>query len=256
MGSRQPVFSRELGAAAPGRVRLFEFRGAHPAMHQTDYYLSCLDLPPGEPDALTVPIRPEALDWSRGFWARYTLENRPALVVAPGSGARAKNWPAVNFAAVARWWRARTRGEVIVLVGPVEEERGGIGTLADSFITARNLSLAQVAALLSRADLYLGNDSGVTHLAAASGAPTAAIFGPSDPQCWAPRGAKVVLLRLGVACSPCTFTIMKECPHRECLTGFFPVDIIKELEHFAESTTLTWMRAGIKVSSESSQIVR
>jgi ADP-heptose:LPS heptosyltransferase len=256
MGSRQPVFAGELDAAARGRVRLFDFRGAPPAMHQTDYYLSCLGFSPGDRAALTVSLRPEALDWRRAFWARHALKNSPVLVVAPGSGAREKNWPAPNFAAVARWWRERTGGAVIVLLGPVEEERGGNETLADNCITARNLSLAQVAALLSRADLYLGNDSGVTHLAAAAGAPTVAIFGPSDPQCWAPRGAKVLVLRLGVACSPCAFAVMKECPHRQCLTGFFRADIIRELEQFAESATLTWVGAGITVSSESCQIIR
>jgi len=115
------------------------------------------------------------------------------------------------------------------------------------FISARNLNLAQVAALLCRADLYLGNDSGITHLAAAVGAPTVALFGPSDPRRWAPRGPTVRLLSLDVACSPCDLDVMKSCPHRKCLTEFLPEKVIGALEHRAEITTLTWGGAGIRV---------
>ena len=254
MGSRQPVFAGELGAAARGQARLFAFRGADSALHQADYYLACLGLSRNDCDALIIPLRPEARRWSQEFWDRHALNNKAVLVMAPGSGAREKNWPAAYFAAVARWWRERTRGEVILLLGPVEEERGGFETLADNFITARNFNLAQVAALLSRADLYLGNDSGTTHLAAASGAPTVALFGPSDARSWAPRGAKVLVLSLGVACSPCALEVMTGCPHRKCLMEFFPEKIISELECFAAMATLTWGGAGIRVHADSFSI--
>ena len=251
MGGREPVFAGELGAAVPGAVRLFAFRGADAAMHQADYYLSCLGISRSDCDALVIPLRPQALKWSQEFWERYGLTKKAVLVMAPGSGAREKNWPAAYFAAVARWWRQRTRGEVIVLLGPVEEERGGIETLADNFITARNLNLAQVAALSSGAALYLGNDSGTTHLAAALGAPTVALFGPSDARCWAPRGVKVLLLSLDVACSPCARDAMTRCPHRKCLAAFAPEKIISELEQFTDMATLTWGRAGITVQPDS-----
>jgi ADP-heptose:LPS heptosyltransferase len=52
-----------------------------------------------------------------------------------------------------------------------------------------------LAALLARAGAYVGNDSGVTHLAAASGAPTIALFGPTDPRVWAPLGPRVEVIR-------------------------------------------------------------
>jgi ADP-heptose:LPS heptosyltransferase len=251
MGSRQPVFAGELGAAAPGGVRLFAFRAADSALHQADYYLACLGFCPSDCGALIIPLHPEARGWSQKFWDRHALNKRAALVMAPGSGAREKNWPATYFAAVARWWRERTGGEVVILLGPVEEERGGFEALADNFITARNLNLAEVAALLSRADIYLGNDSGTTHLAAALGTPTVALFGPSDARTWAPRGAKVSVLSLGVVCSPCAHEVMTRCPHRQCLMDFFPEKIVNELEHFVETATLTWGGSGIKVQADS-----
>jgi ADP-heptose:LPS heptosyltransferase len=53
------------------------------------------------------------------------------------------------------------------------------------------LSLPALAALLSMANLYIGNDSGVTHLAAATGAPVVAVFGPTNPVVWGPRGPEI-----------------------------------------------------------------
>ena len=239
MGSGQPVFAGELAAVAPGRARLFAFGGANSTTHQTDYYLSCLGFSQNRGGVVKIPLAAEALKWREGFWDRYALAGKVVLVLAPGSGAREKNWPVAYFAAVARWWREGRGGAVIVLLGPAELERGGFDALAVDFIAAPNLSLAQVAALLFRADLYLGNDSGITHLAAAVGAPTVALFGPSDTRRWAPRGAKVCLLSLGIACSPCDLGVMKSCPHRKCLTEFFPEKVIGKLEYLAAETTLT-----------------
>jgi heptosyltransferase III len=251
MGSGLPVFAEGLGVVAAGRSRLFPFRDASSTSHQADYYLSCLGFPPNHCGVVNIPLRPEALKWREEFWDRHALKEKAVLVLAPGSGAREKNWPATYFAAVARWWHGRTGGAVIVLLGPAEQERGGLDVLAVDFISARNLNLAQVAALLSRGDLYFGNDSGITHLAAAVGAPTVALFGPSDARRWAPRGLNVRLLSLEVACSPCDLEVMKSCPHRKCLTEFFPDKLIGELEHHAEITTLTWGGAGIRVQSGS-----
>ena len=246
MGSRHEVFSGELGAVAPGRLQLFAFRATDPAMHQADYYLSCLRLAQRTLPAVNVPLSPDALKWREEFSRRHRIEKKALLVIAPGSGAKEKNLPAVYFTTIGRWWRSRTGGQVIVVLGPVEEERGGFDPFCEAFVVARHLNLAQVAALLAHCDLYVGNDSGITHLAAALGAPTAAIFGPSDPRFWAPRGARVTLLSLGVACSPCGMEVMKLCPHRQCLADFSPAKIIGELEKINEVATLT--RGGVRIT--------
>jgi ADP-heptose:LPS heptosyltransferase len=249
-GSSQRVFSAELDAVARGRTALFAFRGSDPAMHQTDYYLSCLGLARRSLPAIDIPLCAEALRWRAEFSERHGLQNKALLVMAPGSGAREKNWPLAHFAMIGRWWRERGAGEVIVLLGPVERERGGFEEIPADFVLARDLSLAQAAALLAHCDLYVGNDSGVTHLAGALGAPTAAIFGPSDPRQWAPRGAKVSLLSLAVACAPCKTAVMKNCPHRRCLVDFSPEKIVAELEKINEVATLT--RGGVRITVQAS----
>jgi ADP-heptose:LPS heptosyltransferase len=59
----------------------------------------------------------------------------------------------------------------------------------------KNWRLGKLAALMTKSSLYLGNDSGISHLAAACGTPTVALFGPTDPHIWAPLGPRVKIIR-------------------------------------------------------------
>jgi ADP-heptose:LPS heptosyltransferase len=114
------------------------------------------------------------------------------LAIHPGSGSQAKNWPLSRFAALVE---TVSQGAAWLLVeGPAE---------AGKLTALRRLPGARVAsgipprvlgAVLSAAGAYVGNDSGVTHLAACWGAPTVALFGPTDPQSWAPIGPRVRVL--------------------------------------------------------------
>ncbi len=247
MASSQPVFAAEMAAMAHGRAQLFPFRDADAATHQMNYYLSCLGFTSDQYRSVTIPLRSDALRWREEFWNRYALNKKPVLILAPGSGAREKNWPVKYFAAVAGWWREHARGEVVVIIGPVEEERGGFGSLTNECILARNLSLAQVAAILCCGDAYIGNDSGITHLAALLGISTVAVFGPSDALRWAPNGPDVAVLSRNLACSPCNREVMKRCPHRGCLTALLPRNVIEQLENFNSVANLTRARSGTTV---------
>ena len=111
------------------------------------------------------------------------------LAVHPGSGSPAKNWPAERFTEVAR--RLAGDGPWLHVRGPAEEHLPVPGGTVEAF----NWPLRALAAVLSRASLFLGNDSGAAHLAAASGVPTLSLFGPTDPALWSPVGPAVVTLR-------------------------------------------------------------
>jgi ADP-heptose:LPS heptosyltransferase len=81
-----------------------------------------------------------------------------------------------------------------VVLGPAEE---GEATWAEEGITvAAGLELVAVASLLACCDAYCGNDSGVSHLAAAVGACGVALFGPTDPECWRPLSSRIAAIRL------------------------------------------------------------
>jgi len=117
-------------------------------------------------------------------------EPPPFLAVHPGSGSPSKNWPLENWAALLT--SLRSEGRPVLLVGgeadgPAIERLRSLATW-----TAFHRPLPELAALLSRAERFLGHDSGVTHLAAAAGAPVTVLFGPTDPAVWAPPGATVL----------------------------------------------------------------
>ena len=232
-GSGSREFIERLQAAAAGRAQIFPFRPKSGGIHQADYYAQCLFADPA-PVRPTVALPADALDWCAQWWRQQSLEHRAVLAVAPGSGSREKNWPEESFLEIGRWWEEAIGGTVLLLEGPVEKERGGTQRLRQSSTTLTGLPLPKLAAVLSRSQLYLGNDSGVTHLAAAVGAPTVALFGPSDPAQWVPRGPRVIILRRGLDCSPCPDRTMKSCPHRACLTEFSARDVIAALARLPE----------------------
>lgn len=122
----------------------------------------------------------------------------PMLAVHPGSGGRQKCWPAASFHAVMHDLHAQRQASFMIIEGPAEEKTAGVfqKSLAGlPHMRIRNLELRLVASILSQSALFIGNDSGITHMAAALGIPTVAVFGPTDPSVWAPRGKSVCIVR-------------------------------------------------------------
>lgn len=133
--------------------------------HAVDYFASQVGAPPG--------LRPRIRVQATG--------RRNSVVIQPFSGGRRKNWPLDSFRELASR-----------LPLPVEWCAGPEETLSDA---QRFDDLAELANWISGARLYIGNDSGITHLAAATGTPSLAIFVTTDPQLWAPRGRNVSVLK-------------------------------------------------------------
>ena len=102
-------------------------------------------------------------------------------VLHPFAATREKAWPAEGFLAVAEHLRDRAGLEPVFLVGPTDDP-----TAFPGFGSVRNAPLAEVKSLLAGAQLFIGNDSGPAHIAAAFGIPSVVLFGPSDPVTWAP----------------------------------------------------------------------
>lgn len=121
------------------------------------------------------------------------------VVIHPGSGGRKKCWHLDNFLAVAAALRSKET-EAVFLLGPAERDRFNSASIRNIKSTARcltDLSLTQVLGLLSCADGFVGNDSGITHLAAAMGVRTLAVFGPTDPAVYKPIGPAVSIFSCG-----------------------------------------------------------
>jgi len=117
------------------------------------------------------------------------------VVIQPGSGGQEKCWYVGNFLAVAAGLASKGF-EVVFLLGPAEQERFGDATMSRINGVApclTDLSLTDVVGLLSCADAFVGNDSGIAHVAGAMGVNTAVVFGPTDPTAYKPIGPSVTV---------------------------------------------------------------
>ncbi len=118
----------------------------------------------------------------------------PDLVALhPGSGSPRKNWPLDRWQALAEWLRTERRARLLIITGEAEAP----GLLAGCGTTLAQRPLDEVADALARCRLFLGHDSGISHLAAAAGVPAVLLFGPTDPAMWAPPVSSVRVLRAG-----------------------------------------------------------
>ncbi|HZQ55804.1 MAG TPA: glycosyltransferase family 9 protein [Bryobacteraceae bacterium] len=109
------------------------------------------------------------------------VRRRESVILHPFSGSVRKNWPLCFFRQLA----ARLRYDVEWTAGPEDD-------LPEA---TRFDNLAELAGWIAGARLYIGNDSGITHLAAVTGVPTLALFGPASMDTWMPRGPNVVVVR-------------------------------------------------------------
>ncbi len=151
-------------------------------------------------DTFSPPVPTVSIDEARARQAEKFLSacgiapSSRVVAVHPGSGGRRKVSPARNFCRAVNWILARFRdAKVLVIQGEADQqdvfalER----CLKTTAVRVRKENLLEVAAILSRASLFMGNDSGIAHLAAAVGAPSIVLFRASDPVLWAPGGENV-----------------------------------------------------------------
>ena len=126
------------------------------------------------------------------------------VVIQPGSGGQEKCWYIGNFLTVAAGLASKGF-EVVFLLGPAEQERFSNATMdqINSVVPClADLSLTEVLGLLSCAHAFVGNDSGIAHLAGSLGVKAVVVFGPTDPAVYRPVGPAVTALAGGAA----TFT--------------------------------------------------
>jgi ADP-heptose:LPS heptosyltransferase len=204
-GFGNPDFTERMAAVSGGRVAVCRFRGMRPGEHAVDYYARCV--------GLAAPlIAPTSIREDRAWLAAFTQQQRfganGLLVVHAGSGSARKNWD--GFAQFIRCWREDHAETIALLRGPAEARSAARSE--PGVMVVEGLTLPQVAALLRACTLYLGNDSGISHLAGALGARGAVLFGPSDPATWAPRSDRLQVLHAPRPCADCSPSIF--CQHR------------------------------------------
>ncbi|HHT9130822.1 MAG TPA: glycosyltransferase family 9 protein [Candidatus Brocadiaceae bacterium] len=169
---------------------------------------------------------------------RITNPKKILVAVHPGSGSRQKCWPTKRFAALISWLIEEMNAQVLVVSGQADDEIVSRLKMEvkveDDLIVLNQISLPNLAAVIKRCKFFIGNDSGIAHLAAAVGTPTVSIFGPTDPNMWGPRGGQVKILYKKLPCSPCSVETRKNCLAQICLENIEVEDVVRAVRNISE----------------------
>ncbi|MFC1635041.1 glycosyltransferase family 9 protein [Planctomycetota bacterium] len=182
--------------------------------HLADFYIqqfidqSSLSLSPRPAQTCDCLIRATESDVNTGRELLKEADFHPGgklVVIQPGSGGPGKCWCLDNFLSIAEDLISKDI-DVLFLLGPAELDRFSDTTIRSKIGSVarvlKDLSLTQVLGLLSCIDGFIGNDSGITHLAASLGMTTLVVFGPSNPAVYKPIGPSVIVF----SSSSATFT--------------------------------------------------
>ncbi|MBI5375527.1 MAG: glycosyltransferase family 9 protein [Candidatus Schekmanbacteria bacterium] len=152
------------------------------------------------------------------------------FLIHPGSGSSVKNWKIENYLQLADKIRKSCGFKPLFIIGPAEEYLiEPIGYKHPVIENVNLLTLSSVMATVSANEgAFIGNDSGISHLAAAVGLKCYMIFGPTDPELWAPPFNNVTIIRNNTSrCNGCLPGNIVDCRARECLDSIQPEYVLK-----------------------------
>ncbi len=157
----------------------------------------------------------------------------PFAIVQAGTSIQLKEWSLERFAEAARHIAAQHGMQIVLIGSPEEVERSAmlaalIPDLDPVDITGK-LSLRGTAALMERAELYLGSDGGAMHVASAVGLPTVGLFGPGSYHIFRPVGRHAAAISHLFPCSPCRMTSCVR-PNDTCMQAITIEEVIRETD--------------------------
>lgn len=241
-----------MGSGAPLRAGLDDGRGrfmnrvakdrGFGAKHEVDYWLDVAALLGAESSSPAVRLDwgPDEEAFAGQAWNELGLQPGDRVVALhPGTGSYSptRRWSPGRFAEVGS--ALAQEGLVpVVVAGPGEEALAGevaAGIRRGASILKGTPTPRHLGAVLSRCLLFVGNDSGVTHVASAVGVPTVAVFGPSNHLAWAPydpQGQSTRVVRVDLPCSPCmyrgqTLGLRYGCGDSRCLDQVLVSSVIE-----------------------------
>ena len=182
-------------------------------------------------------MSPELIGRAKELLLRVIEDDRDRLIIGfhpRSSYGPAKCWPGQSFSRLAELL-VKKRGATVLLFGS-EKERGLLEKIAadagDGVVNlAGRTDLKESAGLMSLCRVFVANDSGPLHLAAALEVPVIGLYGSTDPEATGPRGKRVSVIYKNVECSPC---LLRECPTDfKCMEEITPEEVMTEIENIA-----------------------
>ena len=201
-------------------VRVQERGNKHATAHYFDL-LNAVGIPAVDRRLELFLAEPERIDAAKRFDIAGIREAALKVGLFPGAGWKLREWMPERFAAIGDRLVTQFNANVLVFGGPKETElvQTVVGLMdAPAIPFAGNLQIRQFAACIEQCDLFLTNDTGPMHIAAAVGTPTVSLFGPGNHIRFQPLGATHQTIRHDVPCSPCKqFT--NKCKDNICMKG-------------------------------------
>lgn len=208
--------------------------------HVVDHLLSAVETVGARPVAAVprIYLGDDERDAASALLGEVGIRDTPFAVLSPGANWRFRRWPAERYAFLAAALRSRfglpsvvtgSRADAALAGRIAEESRGAARSLAGV------ASLREFAGLASLARVFVGNDSGPLHIAAAVGTPVVALFGPNTPERFAPRGSPSRVLWRRHPCSPCD---QRACarPDDPCMAAIQVDEVAAAVESLLEET--------------------
>ena len=213
------------------RLGRSQFSGTHETTRNLDVLRHAGISTPIQTATFSVTAADEK--WTSDFLATYEIDrDHPLVAIHPGSPIPLKRWLPERYAELADWLIARKRAQVLFVgveaeVSVVTEIQGLMRS--ESINIAGKTSLTQLASILRSCNVFIGNDSGPMHLAAAVGTQTIGLYGPGDPTRFAPAGVNCQTIRRKLDCLPCSGATCR-FGEEGCMSQIQVADVIQVLE--------------------------
>jgi len=215
---------------------------AHSAHHDVDLYQSLVDISLESVRSPQLVLLKEEVESAEARWKKLGAQpGQRRIAIAPGGGSNAKlvmpmkRWPLEHYKTLIQKLRAE-QNALVILLGSEEERTLLEQTNVPSEINlAGQLSLRETAALIKQAHFFVGNDSGLAHIASAVGTASVVFFGPTSPHGKKARGTPQQILYRQEVCSPCyRFGHAPACPYElKCLTQIKPEEAMNAIERLS-----------------------
>ena len=208
-----------------------QFSGTHETTRNLDVLKQAGIATPVQTTTFSVPAKDK--EWASDFLTAHQIgREQPLIAIHPGSPIALKRWLPERYAELADWLIAR-KGARVLFVG-VKDEIQIITEIqermqGESINVAGETTLTQLASILHTCKVFIGNDSGPMHLAAAVGIPTIGLYGPGDPTRFGPVGEKCQTIRMKLDCPPCSGTTCRFGADG-CMSKIQVTDVIQVLK--------------------------
>lgn len=202
---------------APSPLLLWGQQKTH-SVEQQLALLGWTGVPVSDKPRTQLGIPPAAVESVNQQLANAGLADRQIALIHPAAAFETKRWATENFARVAEF--VAERGLAPVAIAAPHEAQIVNDLLAEASvkILSLDLSLPEVTALAARSKLFVGNDSGIAHIAAAVGTPSVVVFGSSNMAHWRPwNRAKAEVVFEELPCQPCHGYFCEKFPQPECI---------------------------------------